>query len=171
MVLLYLTYSLLMTLYFLHMQTWIKLGLFNLVWMSSVKLQEKKWTRTRHCYSAPETYTLIVAAELSRESDFKLVPDLGNYLGIPLHHGRVNRSSYHFLEDKLKICLNKWKSNFLSLAGQITLTKYVLNTIPVYYMQTNLLPNKTCEEIDKISRHFIWGCIDEMKRNPSYSLG
>lgn len=42
-----------------------------------------------------------VAAELSRESGFALVQDLGKYLGIPLHHSRVNRSFYQLLEDKM----------------------------------------------------------------------
>lgn len=51
----------------------------------------------------------------------------------------------------------------MSLAGQVTLTKLVLNTIPVYYMQTNLLLNSVCEKIDKISRDFIWGFNSEGK--------
>lgn len=48
-----------------------------------------------------------VAAALSRESGFSLVSDLGKYLGVPLHHSRVNRASYQFLEDKLRKCLKK----------------------------------------------------------------
>lgn len=75
----------------------------------------------------------------------------------------MNSGSYHFLEEKLKNCLSKWKGNFLSFAGRITLTKATPNTIPVYYMQTNLLPTNTCERIDKISRDFIWGSTDDSK--------
>lgn len=33
----------------------------------------------------------------------------------------------------------------------------------VYYMQTNLLPNSTCDKIDKIERDFILGYSDEGK--------
>lgn len=104
-----------------------------------------------------------VALELSREAGFTLVPDLGKYLGIPLHHSRVNKRPFQFLEEKLSKCLNKWRANSLSLAGRITLAKFVLNTVPVYYMQTNLLPNDTCEKFDKITRDFIWGFSDEGK--------
>lgn len=104
-----------------------------------------------------------VALELSSEAGYNLVQDLGKYLGIPLHHGRVNRSSFQFVEEKHSECLSKWRSNFLSLAGQITLTKSILNTIPIYYMQTNLFPTETCERIDKISRDFIWSFSEEGK--------
>lgn len=92
-----------------------------------------------------------------------LAADLGKYLGVPLHHHRVNRRSYKFLEEKLCNCLSKWKVDFLSLAGKITLTKSALNTILIYYMQTNLLPNSTCERIDKISRDFLWGNTEAKK--------
>lgn len=53
-----------------------------------------------------------------------------------------------------KLFISRWR---------ITLTKSVLNTVPMYYMQTNLLPNSTCERIDKMSRDFIWGYSDEGK--------
>lgn len=96
-----------------------------------------------------------VEAEISNETSFPTVADLGKYLGIPLHHHRGNQRTFQFLEEKLNCSLRKWRANFLSLAGRITLTKVVLNSIPVYYMQTNLLPNSVCERIDKISRDFI----------------
>lgn len=104
-----------------------------------------------------------VAVEISRVSGFNLVADLGKYLGIPLHHNRVNSRTFQFLEEKLRNCLSKWRANFLSFVGRITLTKSVLNTIHVHYMQTNYLPNSVCEKIDKISRDFIWGFNNEGK--------
>lgn len=104
-----------------------------------------------------------VDATLSQNSGFSVVPDLGKYLGIPLHHKRVYRWTFQFIKDKLRTCLNKWKANFLSLAGRITLAKSVLNTIPVYYMQTNLLPFTVCDSIDRISKDFIWDSGDERK--------
>lgn len=60
--------------------------------------------------------------------------------------------------------------------GRITLTKSVSNTISVYYMQTNLLPNSLCERIDKISRedkgiHLIaWDKICKPKNNSSVGI-
>lgn len=104
-----------------------------------------------------------VASKLSWESGYTLVPDLGKYLGISLHHSRVNRSSYQFLVDKMQRSLSKWKVNFLSLTGRITLAKSILNTIPVYYMQTNIIPNSVCESIDKITRHFMGDSREDKK--------
>lgn len=69
-----------------------------------------------------------VVMELSREAGFTLVLDLGKYLGSHLHHRRVNRRSFQFLEEKLSKCLSKWRANFLPLAGCITLAKFMLNT-------------------------------------------
>lgn len=43
------------------------------------------------------------------------------------------------------------------MAGRITLTKHVLNTMPFYTMQTSRLPLRLCDEIDRICRSFIWG--------------
>lgn len=63
----------------------------------------------------------------------------------------------------LQSCLSKWKANFLSLAEQITLKKSVLNTVPVYNIQTNLLSNSLCKSIDKISKDFIWGTREDGK--------
>lgn len=104
-----------------------------------------------------------VASALSNESGFPITYDLGKYLGILLHHKRVDKRNFRFIEDKLCRCLNKWKANFLSLAGRITLTKPVLNTIPFYYIQTNMLLNTVCENIDKISRDFIWNTKENSK--------
>lgn len=39
-----------------------------------------------------------VATEISQESGFALVVDLGKYLDIPLHHSRVNSRTFQYLE-------------------------------------------------------------------------
>lgn len=79
-------------------------------------LGEKVNKEKTHIYCSRNVHP-NVAYKLSRESGFSLVSNLGKYLGIPLHHSRVNRASYQFLEDKLRNSLNNWKSKFLSLAG------------------------------------------------------
>jgi len=53
--------------------------------------------------------------------------------------------------------LASWKSNNISLAGRITLCKSALSTIPLYPMQSTILPKGICMEIEKICRRFIWG--------------
>lgn len=44
-----------------------------------------------HLYCSHNVHPNVVT-ELSRESGFSMVPDLGKYLGIPLHHRAVNRA-------------------------------------------------------------------------------
>ncbi|CAL1397044.1 unnamed protein product [Linum trigynum] len=50
-----------------------------------------------------------------------------------------------------------WKAKRLSFAGRLTLAKSVAASLPVYNMQTELLPSSVCKSIDKLSRDFIWG--------------
>lgn len=58
-----------------------------------------------------------------------------------------------------------WKANSLSLAGRVTLVQSVLSSIPIYSMQTALLPRGICDEVEKLSMRFIWvGTIMLAKR-------
>ena len=43
------------------------------------------------------------------------------------------------------------------MAGQATLIKASITSIPAYAMQTMLLPQKICHRIDKLSCNFLWG--------------
>lgn len=94
----------------------------------------------------------IVKQDISTKFGFTLIGDLGKY-----HHKRVNRTTYNFVVDKVNKRLSSWKVKKLSLAGRATLLQSVLNTIPLYYMQSTLLPSRVCLDIDKMSRNFVWG--------------
>lgn len=52
--------------------------------------------------------------------------------------------------------LASWKHKLLNRAGRVALASSVLTTIPSYYMQISWLPQSVCNQIDKISRDFIW---------------
>lgn len=83
--------------------------------------------------------------------------DLGRYLGVPSIHGRVTKSIFRPLLQKISDKLEGWRARHLTLAGRLTLAKSVLSTIPYFAMQTLLLPSGVCEEIDKRIRTFLWG--------------
>ncbi|CAN1788892.1 Putative ribonuclease H protein At1g65750 [Linum perenne] len=85
--------------------------------------------------------------------------DLGRYLGAPVLHGRINRSTNEFILARMDKKLAGWKANNLSLAGRVTLASSVLNAIPSFVMQTAFLPVYVCEAIDKKVRDFIWGSV------------
>lgn len=107
----------------------------------------------------------VIKEDLSRLSGFMLSGNLGKYLGLPLHHNRVNRNTYQFVVDKVRKRLSVWKLKKLAFAGRATLVQSVLNTIAIYYMQSSTLPLSICDEIDRISRSFLWGSIEESKKH------
>ncbi|CAL1367787.1 unnamed protein product [Linum trigynum] len=83
--------------------------------------------------------------------------DLGKYLGVPVIHGRLTKLTYRYILDKIDSKLTAWKARTLSLAGRVTLAKAVLEAIPLYAMQTTLLPASVCDTIDRKIRWFVWG--------------
>lgn len=86
-----------------------------------------------------------------------LTKDLGNYLGVPLIHGRVHNNHFDNILQKLQKKLNGWKANVLSLARRATLVQVVTFSIPVYMMQTIKIPKTVCDRIDILNRNFTWG--------------
>lgn len=77
------------------------------------------------------------------------------YLGAPSIHSRMRTSIYQHLIDRVDSRLHSWKTKYLLLASRITLANSVLNSIPIYVMQSAILPVGICKEIDKRVRQFI----------------
>ena len=90
--------------------------------------------------------------ELSTSLGFSLTPDLGKYLGVPLHHKRIGKDSFQGVIDKVKKRLNGWKASSFSLAGRATLISSVTSAIPTYTMQTAYLRAPDWEALDRHSR-------------------
>ncbi|XP_043809034.1 uncharacterized protein LOC110606238 [Manihot esculenta] len=96
------------------------------------------------------------ASRLSSKSGIPLVSDLGRYLGVPSLHGRVSQVQFRGLVDDMRSRLAGWKAGALSRAGRITLVQSVLNSIPIYTMQSIKLPVSICKEMERLCRNFIW---------------
>lgn len=63
-----------------------------------------------------------LTAALSTASGIPTTMDIGLYLGVPIIHGRVKRSStYDHILIKMRKKVAKWKAKSLSLAGWVTL--------------------------------------------------
>lgn len=91
-----------------------------------------------------------------------MTDDLGKYLGVPILHKRVSRSTFNFVNDKVNQRLSSWKARNLSFGGHITLAKYVIQALPSRVMQTSMLPKSVCDEMDKLCRGLfgeilVWG--------------
>lgn len=89
--------------------------------------------------------------------------DIGRYLGFPICKKR-RVSSFSFIVDKVRNKLSRWKANLLSFGGRSTQIKSVLNSIALYYMHGTHLTKKTCNEINKITRDFLWGSPENHRK-------
>ncbi|KAH9798495.1 reverse transcriptase domain-containing protein [Citrus sinensis] len=87
---------------------------------------------------------------------FSATKDLGCYLGMPLIHSRVNKTTYQSILDKVGMRLTGWNAAHLSFAGRVTLAQSVVQAMPIYAMQTTLLPSSVRQKIDTACRRFIW---------------
>ncbi|GMI89923.1 hypothetical protein like AT3G24255 [Hibiscus trionum] len=114
-------------------------------------------------YFSPNTHTSL-QDDISFYLGYQRVECLGKYLGVPVLHARMRCSDYNFIIDKIKEKLSGWASRTLSLAGRVTLAKFVLSAIPVYFIQTSLLPKRICAEIEKLIRKFIWGSTENASK-------
>lgn len=94
---------------------------------------------------------------ISQLFGYQIVQNLGVYLGVPLLHERVTKSTLSFIVDKIRRKLHNWEARKLSIAKIITLAQSVLLTIPNYFMQSLSIPKGVCDEIEHIMRQFIWG--------------
>jgi len=47
------------------------------------------------------------------------------------------------------------------MAGRATLIKSSMTSIPLYAMQTTLLPQKVSQTLDKYSWRFLWGDMNQ----------
>ena len=71
---------------------------------------------------------------------------------------------FNFVLDRVKRKLVGWKANLLSMAGRAVLIQASSSTIPAYVMQSNLLPEKVLEGIDRVNRNFLWGSTKNSKK-------
>ncbi|KAF8394774.1 hypothetical protein HHK36_020989 [Tetracentron sinense] len=88
----------------------------------------------------------------------------GKYLGVPLHHARVDRHTYKEVLEKVQMRLASWKAKQLTLAGRATLIQAVTCAIPTYSMQTSKFSESLCSAIDKQNRNFLWGDTETQKK-------
>ena len=86
---------------------------------------------------------------------------IGTYLGTPIFTTRRMASSYQYLVENISKRIEGWQTKYLSMAVRAILIKASITSIPTYAMQTTLLPQKICHQIDKLSRNFLWEGSDQ----------
>lgn len=89
-----------------------------------------------------------------------------NFFGCP-YYCRVTKETYAHLVAHGAVLrrLADWKGRILSTAGRRTLIQSTASAIPLYTMQTALLPTAVCKRLDQIHSHFLWGGHADASRN------
>lgn len=95
-------------------------------------------------------------SQICNLSKIQETKEIGRYLGVQILSRCDSKTEFAPLVTKIKTALQKWKGNCLNFAGRVTLAKSVLAAIPAYTMQSDSLPVHICQEIDRITRSFVW---------------
>lgn len=91
-----------------------------------------------------------VQSHISRSVGSQVVQNLGSYLGVLLFYEKVTNNTLRFAVDKVRSKLFSWDARQLSLAGRITLAQAVLLSISSYFMQSILILEGLCDEIESM---------------------
>jgi len=89
-------------------------------------------------------------------------PNTFDYLGHKLTIRGHHSGAFDGVVDKIKTQLAGWQAKALSWAGRATLSRVVLQSIPIYTMSIEIAPTQVCQRLDSIARKFWWG-VDQGK--------
>nr|KYP76600.1 Putative ribonuclease H protein At1g65750 [Cajanus cajan] len=70
--------------------------------------------------------------------------------------GRAKLADFQFIIDRVRECVNSWKSKLLNKAKRLCLTRSIISAIPSYTMQTLWLPTTICGALDQMNRSLLW---------------
>ncbi|CAA7048639.1 unnamed protein product [Microthlaspi erraticum] len=101
---------------------------------------------------------------ITDESGIKATREVGKYLGMSILQKRINKDTFGETLGRVLSRLAGWKGCCLSFAGQLTLIRSVLSSVPVHTMSTISLPKSTLNSLDKASRSFLWGSTTEQRK-------
>lgn len=77
------------------------------------------------------------------------------YLGIVFDPRKPHIYNCNNILEKVRNKTQNWCKNFISQAGRVTLLKSNIQSIPTYFMQTNILTMKDSENFDKEYKKFL----------------
>ncbi|XP_050229432.1 uncharacterized protein LOC126678581 [Mercurialis annua] len=96
---------------------------------------------------------LLIAAEILQCSTAHFPI---SYLGLPLSIKSVRATHWQPVVENFAAKLTLWKGKLLSPAGRLVLIKAVLNSLPVYYMGSFVIPQSIVTSLDRCMKRFLW---------------
>lgn len=87
------------------------------------------------------------------------------YLGNNFFLSNQRKYDFDLIKRKIITCFEGWKVKLLSQTGRKTLVKHVITSILLYYMTIVKIPLGIYDEVEKLSRTFLWrGDVNEKKQ-------
>ena len=83
------------------------------------------------------------------------------YLGMPLGAKSKALNIWNPVIEKCEKKLTRWKSQYISFGGRVTLINSVVDALPTYMMSIFPIPNGVIQRLDKIRRDFLWKGTEE----------
>ncbi|WMV15497.1 hypothetical protein MTR67_008882 [Solanum verrucosum] len=93
------------------------------------------------------------------------------YLGMSLGAKSISKGIWDSVLEKCEKKLTRWKSQYLSLGGRLTLINVVLDALPTYMLSLFPIPPEVIQRLDKIKRSFLLQGNKEKSFSPSQVEG
>ena len=78
------------------------------------------------------------------------------YLGLPFGAKDNSVRMWESIVEKFERRLARWKSNLLSMGGRVTMIKFILACLPIYFMSLFRIPSIIKDKLIKIQKRFLW---------------
>ncbi|KAG5591095.1 hypothetical protein H5410_041609 [Solanum commersonii] len=89
------------------------------------------------------------------------------YLGMPLGAKSQSKEIWNSVLEKCEKKLVRWKAQYLSKGGMLTLINAVLDALPTYMLTLFPIPAGVVQRLDKLRRDFFLARKQEKKGIPS----
>jgi len=86
------------------------------------------------------------------------------YLGIPIGGDSKKLSFWKPVIDRIVARLSMWNNKFLSFGGRLILLKFVLSSLPVYFLSFFKAPAGIISSIESIFKRFFWGGSEDSRK-------
>ena len=86
------------------------------------------------------------------------------YLGIPMHHRKLQNIDWRRIEERFEKKLSCWKAKHLSYGGRLILINSVLNSLPMFMMSFFEIPKEVLKKLDQYRSRFFWQGYKDKKK-------
>ncbi|GJW43823.1 RNA-directed DNA polymerase, eukaryota, reverse transcriptase zinc-binding domain protein [Tanacetum coccineum] len=87
-----------------------------------------------------------------------------NYIGLTIGSNMKFIASWKILIDRFRPRLSTWKASLFSIGGRLTLIKYVLGSLSIYYLSIFRSPESVLNDLERIRSNFFWGGNQDGKK-------